>query len=631
MSDFFCWKYVLVVFVLVFGIVYVLFNVFLLVLVVQVQVSYVVLLDVIVQQKVVDVLKQQNIVYIGLVIDGDYLVVNFVNVDVQVKVLDVIKVVLGDNYIVVLNLVFIVLGWLCVIYVKLMLLGLDLQGGVYFLMVVDQDSVIDKQEECYVDDICNLLCQKNICYDLVVCVVICGQGINIVLCLDVDCNVVVMVIVNEYFDFNVNNGDSIGDCFMLSVVVKLQKLCQLVFDVIWQNVGMLCNCVNVLGVFELVIQQQGENQIVVELVGMQNLVEVKKVIGVVVMLEYYLGIGFFGDLQVVEVDCIKNVLLNVCLYYECGMYCLVLVSKQIIVSGDQLVDVFFGIDQQLGMFKVDVMFIVVGVKKMLDFISNNVGKLMVVVYVECVIDIKMVDGKEVCMLCIIEEVISDVIIQGVFGKQFQIIGLFSLKEVFELVLLFKGGLLVVLVDIVLELVFSFSLGQDNINKGFKVVLLGLVLVLLVVVIYYKLFGLVVDIVLFFNLVILLVVMLLIGVMLIMLGIVGIVLMLGMVIDVNVLICECICEELCNGLILYVLICVGYEKVWVIILDVNVIYLIVVLVLIMMGLGLICGFGIMLLIGILILMFILVIVMYVIIVLIYGYCKFKMLLVQLLCE
>ena len=622
MSDFPRWKYALVALVLVFGIVYALPNAFPPVPAVQVQASHAAPLDASVQQKVADALKQQNIAYTGLAIDGDHLVANFANADVQAKASDVIKAALGDNYTVALNLAPTVPGWLRAIHAKSMPLGLDLQGGVHFLMAVDQDSVIDKQEERYADDIRNLLRQKNIRYDSVVRAATRGQGINIALRSDADRNAAATAIANEYPDLNVSNGDSTGDRFMLSAVVKPQKLRQLALDAIRQNVGTLRNRVNALGVSEPVIQQQGENQIVVELAGMQNPAEAKKVIGAVATLEYHPGIGFPGDPQAVEADRTKNVPPNARLYYERGTHRPVLVSKQIIVSGDQLADASSGTDQQSGLPKVDVTLTAAGAKKMLDFTSNNVGKPMAVVYVERVTDTKMVDGKEVRTPRITEEVISDATIQGVFGKQFQTTGLSSPKEASELALLLKGGSLAAPVDIVSESALSPSLGQDNINKGFKAVMLGLALVLLAAAIYYKLFGLVADIALFFNLVILLAVMSLIGVTLTMPGIAGIVLTLGMAIDANVLICERIREELRNGSTPHASIRAGYEKAWATILDANVTHLIAALALTTMGSGPIRGFGITLLIGILTSMFTSVTVTHAITALIHGHRKLK---------
>jgi len=622
MSDFPRWKYALVALVLLFGIVYALPNAFPPVPAVQVQANHGAPLDVTVQQKVADALAKQKIAYTGLGIDGDHLVANFTNADVQAKASDVIKAALGENYTVALNLAPTVPAWLRAIHAKSMPLGLDLQGGVHFLMAVDQDSVIDKQEERYADDIRSLLRQKNIRYESVVRATTRGQGINVALRSDADRNAAASAITEEYPDLNVNNGDSTGDRFMLNASVKPQKLRQLALDAIKQNVGTLRNRVNALGVSEPVIQQQGDNQIVVELAGMQNPAEAKKVIGAVATLEYHPGIGQPGDQQAQEAERTGNIPPNARLYYMRGTHQPVLVSKQLIVSGDQLADAASGTDPQSGTPKVDVTLTAAGAKKMLDFTSNNVGKPMAVVYIERVTDTKMVDGKEVRTPRITEEVISDATIQGVFGKQFQTTGLANPKEASELALLLKGGSLAAPVDIVSESALSPSLGQDNIDKGFKAVLLGLALVLIAAAIYYKLFGLVADIALFFNLVVLVAVMSLIGVTLTMPGIAGIVLTLGMAIDANVLICERIREELRNGSTPHASIRAGYEKAWATILDANVTHLIAALALTTMGSGPIRGFGITLMIGILTSMFTSVTVTHAITALIHGNRKLK---------
>jgi preprotein translocase subunit SecD len=254
---------------------------------------------------------------------------------------------------------------------------------------------------------------------------------------------------------------------------------------------------------------------------------------------------------------------------------------------------------------------------MLDFTQGNVGKRMGVVYVERIPEVKIVDGKEVRTNRISEEVINDATINGVFGKNFQTTGLGSPQEASELALLLKGGALAAPMDIVEERVVGPSLGQDNINKGVRAVLVGLGLVLLAAAFYYKLFGVVADIALFFNLVLLLAVMSMIGVTLTMPGIAGIVLTLGMAIDANVLICERVREELRNGSTPLASIRAGYEKAWATILDANVTHLLAALGLMTMGAGPIKGFGVTLFIGILTSMFTSVTVTHAITALIHG--------------
>ncbi|MFC5435707.1 protein translocase subunit SecD [Rhodanobacter umsongensis] len=599
MSDFPRWKYALVALVMLFGIIYALPNVYQPALAVQVTANRdAPPIDQSVQQKVAAALAQKNIATIGISVDGDHLLATFPNSDVQKSGADAIKAALGDRYTVAFKLQSTVPAWLRAIGARSMPLGLDLQGGVHFLMQVDQNDAIDKQENSYADDIRSLLRQKNIRYESVTRSAVRDQGIAVILRSAADRSAAADAISNEYTDLNVANGANTGDRFVLNVVIKPEKLRELSRSAITQNLGTLRNRINALGVSEPLIQQQGESRIVVELAGVQDPAEAKKLIGAVATLQYRPGIGQAGDAQAQEAARTGNIPPDANLYRMRGSNLPVLVSKQIIVTGNQLVDASSGIDQQSGTPKVDVTLNAAGAKKMGDFTNANVGKPMAVVYVEQVYETKLVDGKQVRVPKITETVINDASIASPFSKQFQTTGLGSAKEASDLALLLKGGALAAPMDIVEESVIGASLGQDNIDKGFKAVMLGLALVLLAAAIYYKLFGLVADIALFFNLVILVAVMSLIGVTLTMPGVAGIVLTLGMAIDANVLICERVREELRNGSTPHAAIRAGYEKAWSTILDANVTHLIAALALTTMGTGAIKGFGVTLMIGIL---------------------------------
>ena len=599
MSDFPRWKYALVALVMLFGVIYALPNAFPPVPAVQVTANRdAPPIDQSVQQKVNAALTAKKVAVTSVFIDGDQLLATFANSDVQKTGADTIREALGDGYTVGFKLQSNVPSWLSAIGARSMPLGLDLQGGVHFLMEVDQADAIEKQESSYADDIRSLLRDKNIRYQSVARSANSDQGIAVILRSAEDRTTAADLIANEYLDLNVANGASTGDRFVLNVVIKPEKLRELSRNAITQNLGTLRNRINALGVSEPLIQQQGDSRIVVELAGVQDPTEAKKLIGAVATLQYRPGIGQAGDARAVEAARTGNIPPDANLYYMRGSNLPVLVSKQIIVTGNQLIDAASGIDQQSGTPKVDVTLNAAGAKKMGDFTNANIGKPMAVVYVEQVYETKMVDGKEVRVPKVTETVINNATIQGAFSRQFQTTGLASPKEASDLALLLKGGALAAPMDIVEEGVIGASLGQDNIDKGFKAVMLGLALVLLAAAIYYKLFGLVADIALFFNLVILLAVMSLIGVTLTMPGVAGIVLTLGMAIDANVLICERVREELRNGSSPHASIRAGYEKAWATILDANVTHLIAALALTTMGTGAIKGFGVTLLIGIL---------------------------------
>lgn len=601
MSDFPRWKYALVAIAMVLGILYALPNAFVPLSAVQVAATHNAAVDEALEQKIVATLQKDKIAYrnISLKHDkakGDHILIGFADGDLQKSAADALKPVLGDDYTAAFNLESTVPRWLQAIGARAMPLGLDLQGGVHFQMKVDQDEVIDKQEVRYTEDITSLLRDRKIRYTSVTRNSVHGKGVVAVLSSEADRKAASDAIATEFTDLDVTDGPSTGDRFVLNAALKPDKLRELEQNALRENLGTLRNRINALGVSEPVIQAQGNDQIVVELAGVQDPTEAKRVIGAVATLQYVAGLGGPGDPATQEAARTGIVPPNAHLYYgnHGEPY---LVSKKIIVSGDELVNASSGSDPDNGSPSVNVELNSAGAKKMLDFTRDNVGKPMAVVYVERVTDTKVVDGKEVRTPKVTYKVINYATIQGVFSNKFQTNGLGSPKEASELALLLKGGSLAAPMDIVGQSVIGPSLGKQNISKGLDAVLLGLGLVLLAAAIYYKLFGLVADVALFFNLVILVAVMSLIGVTLTMPGIAGIVLTLGMAIDANVLICERVREELRNGSTPLASIRAGYEKAWSTILDANVTHLIAALALMTIGSGAIRGFGVTLFIGI----------------------------------
>jgi len=291
MSDFPRWKYALVAIVLVLGIVYALPNVFLPVPAVQITANRNGTVDQALQQKVSDALKQANLVSTGITLSNDHLLASFANPDVQKSASDAIKAALGDDYTVAFNLKSTVPSWLTAIGAKSMPLGLDLQGGVHFLMQVDQNDVIDKQETRYADDIRSLLREKNIRYESVTRNAQRGQGVSVVLKSAEDRTAATNAIAAEYPDLAIREAAETGDRFPLSATVRPDKLRELSLNTIRQNLATLRNRINALGVSEPVIQQQGDSRIVVELAGVQDTAEAKKIIGATATLEYRAGYG----------------------------------------------------------------------------------------------------------------------------------------------------------------------------------------------------------------------------------------------------------------------------------------------------------------------------------------------------
>lgn len=626
MSDFPRWKYVLVVLAMLFGILYALPNAFPPLPAVQVTAANQggAPVDGALRQKVADALAKSHIVAGEVVVQGDHLLATFTNADAQKNGADAIGALLGDGYTVAFKLEPTVPHWLSMIGARPMPLGLDLQGGVHFLMQVDQSGVLDKLENSYADDIRGQLRDKNIHYESVVRSTVDGQGIVVVLRSAADRSSAADLIAGNSPDLAVTDGPSTGDRYVLYAAIKPNKLRNIALGTIKQNLATLRNRINALGVSEPLIQQQGEDHIVVELAGVQDPTGAKRLIGATATLEYRSSDGYPGDPRAQDAARTGNIPPEDNLFYTSANlgHQPVLVGKRAIVTGDQLVDASSGVDPNNGTPSVNVTLNASGASKMQDFTNNNVGKPMAVLLINTVYETSTVNGKEVRTPKTTTEVINDARIESPFGKVFSTNGLGSSKEASDLALLLKSGALAAPMDIVEQYVIGPSLGQENIKKGFEAVMLGLGLVLLAAAVYYKLFGLVADIALFFNLLILVAVMSMIGVTLTMPGIAGIVLTLGMAIDANVLICERVREELRNGSTPHAAIHAGYDKAWATILDANVTHLIAALALMTMGTGAIRGFGVTLGIGILTSMFTSVVMTHAFTALIHGRRKLK---------
>jgi preprotein translocase subunit SecD len=603
MNDFPRWKYALVVVVLLLGVLYGLPNLFLQQPAVQITANRGATVDQALKEQVQGILEKDKITFQSIELNGDHLLVRLPTGEneLQAKAQELLKTSLGDQYVVALNLASTVPHWMRAIGAKEMPKGLDLQGGVHFLMEVDDKDVMDKQAQRYADDIRAVLHDKNIRYQSV------GrgpQGVVVQLRSAEDRDASLAAISSKVPDVVVSNGKTFGDTYTLDASVKPQKIKEVALNTIRQNQATLSNRINALGVAEPLIQQQGDSRIAVELPGVQDTAEAKKILGATATLEYR---AVDENANAFEAQKSGQIPPDDKLFYRRergpdGKPIPMLLKKKVIATGDELVDASSAPDQQSGTPSVSVTLNASGGRKMLDFTTQNIGKPMAVVYVERTPEIKIVDGKEVRSTKVTEEVINSASIRGVFSNRFQTTGLESNKVASDLALLLRAGSLAAPVVIVEERVIGPSLGKDNIQKGVSAVLLGLAAVLVFMAFYYWLFGLIADIALFFNLVLLLAVMSAIGVTLTMPGIAGIVLTLGMAIDANVLVCERIREELRNGSTPLASIRAGYEKAWATILDANVTHLLAALALMTLGSGAIRGFGVTLFIGILTSMF-----------------------------
>ncbi len=611
MSDFPRWKYALVAVVLLIGIVYALPNLFPQQPAVQIQANRGGKVDTALEQRVEGIFSKAGAPAGSLLLSGDRLLARFPNTDQQLKAYTAARDALGEDYVVALNLASTVPSWLRAIGANSMPLGLDLQGGVHFLMQVDNKAVLNQQLQRYTDDIRDALREKHIAYDEVVRT---PEGVRIVLRTAAEHDAALAAITANDPDLTLATA---SDGVTVTATLKSEKLLAIEQSIVHQNLSTLRNRVNALGVSEPLIQQQGASRIVVELPGVQDTAEAKKILGATATLEYH---AVDESVNPAEATQSGNVPPEDRLYKMRGGGSIVL-KKKVIVSGDELVDASSGFDPQSGAPSVNIELNSAGAKKMLDYTTQNVGKRMAVVYIERIPETQMVNGKEVHTSHTSEEVINAATVNGVFGKRFTTTGL-GLQEAKELALLLKSGSLAAPMDIVEERVIGPSLGQQNIVQGLRAVGIGLGLVLLAAAFYYKLFGLVADIALVLNLVMLVAVLSIFQATLTMPSIAGIVLTLGMAIDANVLICERIREELRGGSTPLASIRAGYQKAWATILDANVTHLIAAFGLMTFGSGSIRGFAITLAVGILTSMFTSVTVTHAITALLHGGRKLK---------
>lgn len=507
----------------------------------------------------------------------------------QLKAADLLRTKLGSGYIVALNLAPATPGWLRFLDADPMYLGLDLRGGVHFLLEVDMNAAIKQAEERYTSDIRSALRAAKVRYNSVSTD---GGAIKVVLKDEANKNQALQTVRTDFRNLDVVESDQNPDELLMYMSIEEQK--EIRKFALAQNMTTLRNRVNELGVAEPVIQQQGENRIVVQLPGVQDTARAKEILGATATLEFRLV-----DVEHDVANAVKKGRAPVGsrLYHERNGTP-ILLKRRIIVTGDQIVDASSGIDQTNGSASVFVTLNGVGAKKMGKTTQKNIGKPMAVVFIEHKVETRMVDGKKVRHKEKVEEVINVATIRDTFSKRFQITGLDNTQEARNLALLLRAGALAAPVDIVEERTVGPSLGQDNIDKGLVSVYVGFALVLVFMVFYYKVFGLVANVALAFNLVIIVAILSLIQATLTLPGIAGIVLTVGMAVDANVLIFERIKEELRNHNSPQTSIYVGYEKAFSTIFDANVTTLLVALVLFGFGTGPVKGFAVTLSIGIL---------------------------------
>jgi preprotein translocase subunit SecD len=515
------------------------------------------------------------------------ILVRFQDTDTQLKAQDVIKNILGDNYNVALNLAPATPAWLNAIGAIPVKLGLDLRGGVHFLLDVDIDSVLAHHQEGNVSSLMTSLHEKNIRYTDINFV---PKDNTILLSFreSNQQNAAMTYLPSQFPDLSFTETDPLH----LNAAFKpasLQNIRQAALD---QTMMTLRNRVNELGVSEAIVQQQGSDRVSVDLPGIQDTAYAKEILGGTATLEFHLQ-----DISN-DPSAAKNTGINPIgstLYSSDDGP--VLLKNQVVLTGNSITDAFASFDSETG--KPDVVIRLGGGGERLfhHITAQNVGKPMATVYIETNSETQTINGKKVKIQKKTAHVINTAIINSALGNNFQITGL-AQQESRNLALLLRAGALPAAINYEEERTVGPTLGQENIHKGILSIEAALIIVIIFMATYYRLFGFIADIALLSNLILLVALLSILGATLTLPGIAGIVLTLGMAVDANVLIFERIREELRNGATPQASIYAGYERALVTIVDANITTLIVAMVLFGIGTDAVKGFAVTLTLGIL---------------------------------
>lgn len=602
MNQYPLWKNLLILVVLVGGLIYALPNFYGEDPAIQIS-SPRQRVDVATLARVEESLHKAGVSFISTELDEQGAKIRFSDTDTQLKAWDLVHKQLGDTYTVALNLLPVTPDFLGALGAKPMYLGLDLRGGVHFLMQMDMDAVIKKEEERLVGELKRVLRETRVRY---LTVRRRDQGgLEMSFRSVADRDKARASIVGELPELELTDVDRADGPVMIAKL-KEETLRQRNEAALEQNMTSLRNRVNELGVAEPIIQQQGTSRIVVQLPGVQDTAEAKRILGRTATLE----IRMVDEEHDVTSAVAGRVPPGSRLYRtrEGGR---ILLKKRLIYSGDNIIDASPNFDSRTNEPIVSITLDARGAAINQRVTGKNVGKRMGVVYVEIRSAIKRdkdgqpvlnENGEPVRVKRQFEEVITAPVIRSQLGKRFQIEGAFTVEEANELALLLRAGALAAPIEIVEERTIGPSLGQDNIRQGFQAIAVGFVAVLIFMVVYYRAFGAIADLALAFNLVLIVAILSLFQATLTLPGVAGILLTVGMAVDANVLIFERIREELRAGNTPQASIHAGYAKALGTIADANITTLIAAVMLFNFGTGPIKGFAITLSIGILSSMF-----------------------------
>ncbi len=441
-------------------------------------------------------LQRESIDYKSIELDGNNVLVRFNSTEAQLKAAAQIRKALEDidsRYAVALNLAPATPEWLTGLHALPMYLGLDLRGGVHFLMEVDMQSAIEKSLERAAGDMRTFMREEKIRYRGLQNSI---DAIKIRFADQAERDAARQSLEEEFRDYLfTESNDDRG--WYLDIAFSPTALEEERRAAVEQNISTLKNRVNELGVAEPVIQRQGEDRVVVQLPGVQDTVRAKEIIGATATLEFRLVQGSFTDWTAAAASGTAPIGSRL---YRQSNGDPVLLKRSVIVTGDQIVGAASGIDQQSGTPDVTITMNAKGADRMARVTRDNIGKPMAVVFIEDKFELRQENGTTERVRTTNSEVINVATIRDQLSKRFHITGLDSTREAHDLALLLRAGALRAPMVIVEERTIGPSLGQENIDRGFLSVIVGFLLVLVFMAVYYKLFGLVADLALSLNLV-----------------------------------------------------------------------------------------------------------------------------------
>lgn len=581
------WQYLLLALVLVVGVLYALPNLYGQQPAVQISAPGDKAVGESLVPRVKNILQAKAISFAGVTKSSGKLMVRFTQNEAQLQAADALDRALGDQFVTAPALAPQTPQWLRNISARPMSLGLDLRGGVHFLIQVDMQTVYKNAYKRYARNVPQYLREHSIGYTRIWPK---DNGVRLKFASAQQREKAISELQSEFPTLQLKPVSSAKNMVMATLTPKEKK--RLTDFSVEKNITTLRNRVNELGVSEAIVQRQGQSRIVVELPGVQDTTEAKRLLGKTATLQYRLVAQGHDPYLAAKTG---NIPSGTDLFYTRDGRP-ILLKEDIIASGDQLVDASAGRDQRSNQPMVSVTLGGVAADNMLETTSEHVGDPMAVLFIENKVETYYENGKKEHRRETIKKVISVATIQGVFGSRFQTTGL-TQQEAHDLALLLRAGALAAPVRIVSERTIGPSLGAENIRKGKIAVIIGFLLVIGLMALYYRVFGLFANAALFMNLILIVALMSLIQATLTLPGIAGIVLTLGMAVDANVLIFERIREELDAGNSPQSAIARGYDKAFSAIADGQLTTLLAAVVLFAFGTGPIKGFAVTLSIGI----------------------------------